>query len=472
MRIGILGAARIAPLALINPARGNAEVVVAAVAARDVSRAQAFAAKHGIARVHDSYEALIADPELDAVYNPLPNGLHGRWTRAALGAGKHVLCEKPFTANAAEAREIAELAAKSDQVVMEAFHYRYHPLTLRVEQIIASGELGNLERVEAAMCFPLPKFSDIRYDYSLAGGATMDAGCYAVHMVRTFGGSTPEVVSARAKLREPRVDRAMTAELRFAGGHTGRVRCSMWSSDLLRVSAKVVGDRGELRVLNPVLPHIFHRLSVRSADGNRRVERFPRRTSYAYQLDAFAAAVLRGEPVKTTPEDAIENMAVIDAIYRAAGLAAPRAGLNANPLTVGDRSVGSSRALNGDPPPTMRSGEEVPYRRASRRRCGRRGPDSEGASRGPCRLRPRRLRWAFAARAMLPNWRTNGNSLAPVRNNVGESDLSSPSGSVNPADATTIWEICSAGMSRTSSRLSSTLADGTPRRSCILLDGL
>ena len=320
VRIGILGAARIAPLALTNPARGNAEVVVAAVAARDVSRAQAFAAKHGIARVHDSYEALIADPDLDAVYNPLPNGLHGRWTRAALSAGKHVLCEKPFTANAAEAREIAELAAKSDRVVMEAFHYRYHPLALRVEQIIASGELGKLERVEADFCFPLPKFSDIRYNYSLAGGATMDAGCYAVHMVRTFGGSTPEVVAAQAKLRDSQVDRAMTAELRFAGGHKGRVRCSMWSSDLLRVSARVVGDSGELRVLNPVLPHIFHRLSVRSADGNR-AERFPRRTSYAYQLDAFAAAVLRGEPVKTTPQDAIENMVVIDGIYRTAGLA-------------------------------------------------------------------------------------------------------------------------------------------------------
>jgi predicted dehydrogenase len=319
VRIGILGAARIAPLALINPARGNAEVVVAAVAARDAARAQAFAVKHGIARAHDSYAALIADPDLDAVYNPLPNGLHGRWTRAALTAGKHVLCEKPFTANAAEAREIAELAAQSDRVAMEAFHYRYHPLTLRVEQIIASGELGKLERVEAAMCFPLPKFSDIRYNYSLAGGATMDAGCYAVHMVRTFGGSTPEVIAAQAKLRDSQVDRAMTAELQFAAGHTGRVHCSMWSSTLLQLSAKVIGDRGELRVLNPVTPQLFHRLSVRSADGNR-VERFPRRATYAYQLDAFVAAMLRGEPVKTTPEDAVENMTVIDAIYRAAGL--------------------------------------------------------------------------------------------------------------------------------------------------------
>jgi predicted dehydrogenase len=319
VRIGILGAARVAPQALINPARENAEVVVAAVAARDVSRGQAFAAKHDIATVHDSYEALIDDPDLDAVYNPLPNGLHGKWTRAALAAGKHVLCEKPFTANAAEAREIAELAARSDRVVMEAFHYRYHPLSLRVEEIIASGELGRLKRVEAAMCFPLPKFSDIRYDYSLAGGATMDAGCYAVHMVRTFGGSTPEVVSAQAKLRDPRVDRSMTAELRFDGGHTGRVRCSMWSSNLLQLSAMVIGDHGEVRVLNPMAPQLFHRVTVRSAAGNR-VERFPGRASYAYQLDAFAAAVLRGEPVKTGPEDSVANMTVIDGIYRAAGL--------------------------------------------------------------------------------------------------------------------------------------------------------
>jgi predicted dehydrogenase len=319
VRVGILGAARVAPLALVNPARRNPEIDVAAVAARDVSRARSFAAKHGIPRVHNTYEALIADPDLDAIYNPLPNSLHGKWTRAAIAAGKHVLCEKPFTANAAEAREIAELAAKSDRVVMEAFHYRYHPLALRIEEIIASGELGKLQRVESAFCFPLPKFSDIRYNYSLAGGATMDVGCYAVHMVRTFGGSTPEVVSAQAKLRDPQVDRAMTARLRFADGYTGRIRCSMWSSDLLRLSANVVGDRGEvrLRVLNPVVP--FRRLWVRTADGNR-VERFPRRSSYAYQLDAFAAAVLRGEPVKTPPEDAVENMTVIDAIYCAADL--------------------------------------------------------------------------------------------------------------------------------------------------------
>jgi predicted dehydrogenase len=319
VRIGILGASSFAPTTLINPARENDEVVVAAVGARDMPSAQAFAAKYGIARAHGSYEALVADPDLDAIYVLLPTSFHGKWTRAALAAGKHVLCEKPFTANADEAREIAELAAKSDRVVMEAIQYRYHPLTSRVEQIIASGELGKLELVDVALCVLIPNFSGNCYNYTFAGGALMDAGSYVVNMVRTFGGSTPKVVAAQAKLRDPRVDRAMTAELRFAGGHAGRIRCALWSSDLFRARAKVVGDRGELRVLSPAAPHLFPRLSIRSADG-KRVERFPRRVTYAYQLDAFAAAVLRGEPVKTTPEDAVENMTVIDGIYRAAGL--------------------------------------------------------------------------------------------------------------------------------------------------------
>ena len=320
VRIGILGASKWAPTTLIKPAKGIAEVVVAAAASRDVSRARAFAAKHGIARVHDSYEALIADPGLDAVYIVVPTSLHGRWTRAALAAGKHVLCEKPLTANAAEAREIAELALTSDRVVMEALQYRFHPLTLRVEQIIASGELGNLERVDVAVCVLLPKRSNRNiYKYALAGGALMVDGIYTVDMLRTLSGSTPEVVSAWPTLDGPDVDRAMTAELRFASGHTGRLHCSVWSSNLFWARAKVVGDRGQLRYFSPAAPHLFPRLSIRSDEG-KRVERFARRASYAYQLDAFAAAVLRGQPVKTTPDNAIENMAVIDAIYRAAGL--------------------------------------------------------------------------------------------------------------------------------------------------------
>jgi predicted dehydrogenase len=319
VRIGILGAARIAPAALIKPARSVGEAEVGAVAARDRNRADAFASKHGIPQVRDSYTALIADPEIDAIYNPLPNGLHAEWTIAALEAGKHVLCEKPFTANAKEAEDVAAVAARTGLVVMEAFHYRYHPLAKRMREIVESGELGAIRRVETALCFPLPKFSDIRYQYDLAGGATMDVGTYTVHMARLLGCEEPNVRSAEAKLRTPDIDRAMQAELAFPSGHTGRITCSMWSSWVLKTYARVMGDRGELRVINPTSPQLWHRMRVKS-DGTTRTERFPRRPTYEYQLEAFCAAVLRDEPTLTPPADSIANMRVLDAIYIAAGM--------------------------------------------------------------------------------------------------------------------------------------------------------
>jgi len=319
LRIGILGAARIAPSAVIKPAQNVGEAVVGAVAARDRSRADAFASKHGIPKVHDSYAALIADPELDAIYNPLPNGLHAEWTIAALEAGKHVLCEKPFTANTNEAEAVAAVASRTGLVVMEAFHYRYHPLAKRMREIVDSDELGEVRRIETALCFPLPKFSDIRYQYDLAGGATMDVGTYTVHMARLLGREEPEVVSAVAKLRTPDVDRAMRAELKFPSGHTARITCSMWSSWLIQTYARVIGERGELHVINPTSPQLWHRMRVKSA-GSARSEKFPRKPTYEYQLEAFCAAVLRGEPTFTPPSDSIANMRVLDAIYVAAGM--------------------------------------------------------------------------------------------------------------------------------------------------------
>jgi predicted dehydrogenase len=319
VRIGILGAARIAPSAVIKPARNIGEAEIGAVAARDRSRAETFASKHGILKVHDSYAALVADPEVDAIYNPLPNGLHAEWTIAALEAGKHVLCEKPFTANAKEAEDVAAVAARTGLVVMEAFHYRYHPLAKRMREIVESDELGVIRRVETALCFPFPKFSDIRYQYDLAGGATMDVGTYTVHMARLLGCEEPDVVSAEAKLRTPDIDRAMRAELTFPSGHTGRITCSMWSSWLIKTYARVVGDRGALHVINPTTPQLWHRMRVKIG-GNTRTEKFSRRPTYEYQLEAFCAAVLRGEPTLTPPADSIANMHVLDAIYIAAGM--------------------------------------------------------------------------------------------------------------------------------------------------------
>ncbi len=325
LRIGTLGAARITPAALIKPARLVPEVVITAVAARDPGRARHFAAKHGIPVVHGSYAALIADPAIDAIYNPLPNSLHAPWTLRAIEAGKHVLCEKPFTSNAAEAAQVAAAAKASGLVVMEAFHYRYHPLARRMREVVAGpdgatdGELGPLRYLEASVCFPLPRFSDIRYSYDLAGGATMDAGCYAINCLRLLGPGEPRVVEARAKRHGPDVDRAMTASFRFPSGAAARMNASLWSSQVLRIGVEAVGDRGVLRVLNFLAPQRFNRLTV-SADGYTRREHVRGGATYTYQLRAFAAAVLRGEPVITTPEDAVATMTVIDDVYRAAGL--------------------------------------------------------------------------------------------------------------------------------------------------------
>jgi predicted dehydrogenase len=319
LRIGTLGAARITPGALVKPARNVADAEVVAVAARDRSRAEAFASKQGIPRVVDSYEALVADPEIDAIYNPLPNGLHAEWTIGALEAGKHVLCEKPFTANAKEAEEVAAVAERTGLVVTEAFHYRYHPLAARMREVVTSGEIGTIERIDTALCFPLPKFSDIRYQYDLAGGATMDVGSYTVHMARLLGGEEPDVVSAQAKLRSPDVDRAMRAELAFPSGHTGRITCSMWSQWVIQTHARVTGSRGEMRVINPTSPQFWHRMKVKT-DAGTRVDHFTRKPTYEFQLEAFCAAVLRGEPTLTPPADSIANMRVIDAIYVAAGM--------------------------------------------------------------------------------------------------------------------------------------------------------
>jgi predicted dehydrogenase len=317
LRVGTLGAARITPSALIRPARRVPEVTVTAVAARDPARARQFANKHGIPVTHDSYDDLIADPDIDAVYNPLPNSLHAPWTLRAIAAGKHVLCEKPFTSNEAEPAKVAAAARTAGVVVMEAFHYRYHPMARRMQDAVA--ELGALRHVEASLGFPLPRFNDIRFQYDLAGGATMDAGCYPISCIRMLGQAEPIVVSAQAKLHGPDVDRAMDAHFRFPGGATGRIRASLWSADILRISARVVGERGEMRAFNYLDPHIFNLLTVRTASGVRR-ERVRGEATYTYQLRAFAAAVLRGEPVLTTPEDAVATMHQIDAVYRAAGL--------------------------------------------------------------------------------------------------------------------------------------------------------
>jgi predicted dehydrogenase len=321
LRIGVLGAARITERALVDPARATGHRLVT-VAARDRSRAEAFATAHGVERVARSYADLLADPEVDVVYNPLANGLHGPWNLAALAAGKHVLTEKPSASNAEEAAEVREAAAKAGTVFMEGFHYLFHPVTRRLHELLESGELGELRHVEALVAIPAPDDSDPRWSLPLAGGAVMDLGCYSLHALRMlapWAGGAPRLAEARGKERAgaPGVDEWLDADLEYPGGATGSARCHM-AYDELEMSIRIVGSLGEATAPNFVLPQRDDRVVVRTADGER-TERLGTRSSYTYQLEAFAARVREGTPLPLDADDAVATMELIDASYRAAG---------------------------------------------------------------------------------------------------------------------------------------------------------
>jgi predicted dehydrogenase len=322
LRIGILGAARITPMALLAPARRTGVAQVVAVAARDGDRARAFAARHGIASVADGYEALLARPEIEAIYNPLPNSHHAPWTIRALAAGKHVLCEKPFAASAAEARTMAEAARLHGRVLMEAFHYRYHALFEQVLAIVRGGEIGALQHVEARFVIPILQRGDIRWRRDLAGGALMDTGSYTMSMLRHVAGAEPTVTRAEARWTRGGVDRWMQADLAFPGAVTGRLTCSLLSFPPVSIRLAVRGERGAVRAFNPVAPQFINWLRVTSPAGTR-ASRVQGEPSYDMQLRAFVAAVRDGRPVPTGPADAIGNMAAIDAVYAAAGRPTP-----------------------------------------------------------------------------------------------------------------------------------------------------
>jgi predicted dehydrogenase len=322
LRIGVLGAARISELAIVNPALNTGHRLVA-VAARDRSRAEGFAARFGVERVLDSYAELLADDEVEVIYNPLANALHGPWNLAAIKAGKHVLGEKPFASNAEEAAEVAEAARAAGVSVLEAFHYVHHPLMQRLHQLIEEGELGELRVVEIHMLMPAPDDTDLRWSYPLAGGAVMDLGCYGLHaqrMLARWGGGEPRLVAARADERagHPGVDEKFEISLEFPNGATGSLRVDMAHDDV-RFDCRVVGAHGEALAPSFVRPDLDDRLII-NAGGPSREERLGQRSSYTYQLEAFAAHLRDGVPLPIDVEDAVENMRLIDACYRAAGL--------------------------------------------------------------------------------------------------------------------------------------------------------
>jgi len=327
LRIGILGAARITELALIKPAAITGTRLVA-VAARDRARAEGFAATHGVERVLGSYEEVINDPEVEAVYNPLSNSLHATWNVAALEAGKHVLTEKPSASNAAEAAFVEKVVTARDLVFFEGFHYYYHPLVGRLHEILRSGEIGALQRVESVVDMPAPPSTDPRWSLDLAGGALMDLGCYSLHsqrMLAPYAGGEPTVTAAVGAERpgHPGVDEWITASLQFPNGVTGTAGCNM-ASDHHQMSYKLIGSTGEAVITDFVNPHNDDRLIVTTADESR-TEHLGSRSSYTYQLEAFSRAVRTGEPTRTDAAGAVATMQLIDECYRRAGFT-PRPG--------------------------------------------------------------------------------------------------------------------------------------------------
>lgn len=315
LRIGVLGASRIADLAIVGPAQQLGHRLVA-VAARDQGRAELFAEKHGVERVLGSYADVIADPEVNAIYNPLANALHAPWNLAAIEAGKPVLTEKPFARNRSEALQVAEAAQAAGVTVMEGFHYLFHPVTRRALEIAADGTIGELHHVEVRMATPSPEASDPRWSFEMAGGALMDLGCYGLHIMRRLG--HPSIIRAHAKERAAGVDEWCDVELGFPGGATGLSANTMATPDST-FTLRIVGTKGDLLVHNFIKPNEDDRLTIRTPAGTR-VEHHGTRTSYSYQLEAFAAHVLHGTPLPIDTADAVENMAYVDAAYRAAGM--------------------------------------------------------------------------------------------------------------------------------------------------------
>ena len=225
LRIGILGAANIARY-FIKDVRASRKVSVEAVASRNLERGKAFAAENGVPRVVPTYEALLADPAIDAIYNPLPNSLHAEWTIRATDAGKHVLCEKPIAGSATEARAMFEAARRNNVYVVEAYPYRAQPQTIKLRELLDAKAIGRLQLVYASFCFAMSNASNIRLDPALAGGSLMDAGSYPISLARMIAGERPVRVHAMARMAETGVDRTVVGSLEFASGLLAQISCT------------------------------------------------------------------------------------------------------------------------------------------------------------------------------------------------------------------------------------------------------
>ncbi|MFJ5956638.1 Gfo/Idh/MocA family protein [Paenarthrobacter sp. NPDC092416] len=317
INIGIIGASAIAPLAVSEPAALLPEVTVAAVAARGQHRANDFAVAHDIETAYGTYEELIADPGIDAVYVATPNAAHFKWVMEAVSAGKNVLCEKPLAMNVEQAEQVRQAAEAAGLIVSEAFHYYYHPAFRRVLEIIRSGELGALQTAHIDFHFDArQRPEDIRWSAPLGGGALLDLGCYAVHAARSIFGSEPLSVDAALTLVESGVDGAVAAEMIFGPGQSCSFSCSL-TSDEQYSELVIAGSEGSLTLNHPFTPHWGHELRMTTAH-DIRTETTSLETTYLFQLREFAAAILGKSPLLLPLSDAVANARVLDSLFMAA----------------------------------------------------------------------------------------------------------------------------------------------------------
>ena len=314
VRWGILSTAKINE-AILGGARGAAGAEVVAVASRDRARAQAYAAEKGIARVHGSYEALLADDAVEAVYVPLPNALHLPWSVRALEAGKHVLCEKPLSPRRADVEAAFDVAERCGRLLMEAFMWRYHPATELLAGLVRDGAVGSLRVVRAAFAFSLPpEADDVRWSRELEGGALMDVGCYCLSALRLLAGE-PERVSAERVDGGTGVDARLAGLLRFPGDVLGTFDCAFDVPP--RAGIEVVGETGTIVSLDP-----WHGRApeLRILRAGAEPEDVPAELAnpYALELDEFSRAVRGGPPPRLGREDAVGQARAVEALYRSA----------------------------------------------------------------------------------------------------------------------------------------------------------
>ncbi len=288
-----------------------------AIASRDPSRAQAFAAAHEIPTAHGSYEELLGDDSIECVYIPLPNSLHGEWTRAAIEAGKHVLCEKPLTPSAEEAQALFELAEERGVVLMEAFMYRHHPKTRRLREIFESGEIGEPRVVRMRFHFKTARpDTDIRYDPDLAGGALRDVGCYCVSLASYLTGSAPDSLAAIARLAESGIDEQFSAALGFGNELLAVFDCGMFSP--LDVGVEVLGTEGRATVAMPWYAHLEPLSIDVERGGETTTVSTPGPNAYRLEIDNVCAAA-RGEATpEVTPEETVRNLTTIERLLEVA----------------------------------------------------------------------------------------------------------------------------------------------------------